>query len=247
MAVRIVGGMSFPGSITLQSDQFVSKARYQRDGTIETTTYPVPAPARMMHRFSRFPIPRILLFALFIFYSFSRLQRVCIVGLITYDVLFPNVPAPVQSGSTSISHLLGFMFPMLYFGWMIWAVRKWHAAEHKVIAAYTAWGTTSVTEIANANRIDMRCGGRFVLPFMLVPFTTVFLCKWFGWNVVVVSLFLYELLLWVDHLFGFDRIPVTRHASYLLQKYITTKEPDQRELETAQKALTNLLDAHAQA
>jgi hypothetical protein len=114
-------------------------------------------------------------------------------------------------------------------------VARWHGAEHKVAAAYArddpAWPDLVRTE----SRVHELCGGRFLLPLvvlLLAPIRTLTM-----WIAV-------EALLWIDKLYGIRRTPLLAQASTLLQKYITTAEPSNAEVETAIAAMRALIAAH---
>ena len=53
-----------------------------------------------------------------------------------------------------------------------------------------------------------------------------------------------EFVLWVDGLIGWDHVPLIRQASHLLQRRVTTRQPSDREMQTAQRALEILVSLH---
>lgn len=121
---------------------------------------------------------------------------------------------------------------------------SWHGAEHMTIAAYERNGSIDVGSIEKESPINPRCGGRLALPLLLTSTLAVVLSKELGMSVFLFSIPLFEVVLQVDALKGFDKITPFSQASTLLQRYVTTKRPGALEVATGQTALLSLLDAH---
>jgi uncharacterized protein YqhQ len=123
-------------------------------------------------------------------------------------------------------------------------IATWHGAEHKTIASYENNGSIEIEDIKKESRINDKCGGRLFLPLIVGMSSANFIAKKLGVNTAIVNLALMELVLWIDTLIGWDKIPITSQVSRWLQKHITTREPGEIELHTAQFAFQKLIDAH---
>jgi len=123
-------------------------------------------------------------------------------------------------------------------------IRSWHGAEHKAITAYEELGKTSLRHSRKASSIQPKCGGRLALPFILSAWVSSIVAPHTGYGTIVCQLIGVEVVLWIDRLIGWERIPFFSHASILLQKWVTTKDPGEKELRTAKVTLEALIDAH---
>jgi hypothetical protein len=122
--------------------------------------------------------------------------------------------------------------------------RPWHGAEHMTIAAYERSGSTRPCDVQCESPINDHCGGRLVLPLLLVG--TVWAAAPIRSRVLrlILGAVLVEAGLQVERLWGWDRIPVFAQASRLLQR-CTTRQPDEQHLAVARIAMAALLKAHA--
>lgn len=254
MRVQIVGGMSTPGSITIQSADFISRAQCGSDGQITYETRPAPKISKFLYKLNEYPIPRTLMLLLFLFNSLSRTTKIILASVLAFDLwgkfLSPETPPtpmpPVDDGFSIAPYLfqMGFYtFVLLFFN----RVAPWHAAEHKVIAAYRDSGSIDLVDIENASRIDRACGGRFPFPFILGSLFAGFISDTLSISPLLCSLLVCEAMLWIDRLVGFSNIRLTWFASRMLQTHLTTREPGLREICTAQTAMRNLIACHEQA
>lgn len=246
MKVHIIGGMSVPGSITIQSDRFISRATRGRDGQIRCFTTEVPKTAQWVRVISKIPIPRTLLFAIFLIPLLASFLSPSMIVAVIVVFLIPIPSSGTESGFSFLPLLLEISqisLPLLVFLFLN-QVGGWHAAEHKVIAAYLSTSSTSIAEIENANRIDRKCGARFIIPFLFGSVLADPISQFLGISSLLVILVIYEALFWIDHLVGFDRIAPTWFASRLLQTYLTTREPNLGELLTAKSAMDCLIERH---
>jgi len=128
-------------------------------------------------------------------------------------------------------------------------VFEYHGAEHKTINCYEAGEPLVVENVAKYTTVHRRCGTNFML---IVFFTSVFVFSFFGRPPFVQRVLLhlallplvaglsYELIrlagkpnppLWVE---------VLAAPGLLLQK-LTTREPDDRQMEVAIQALQTVL------
>ncbi|OGZ57488.1 MAG: hypothetical protein A3A00_00330 [Candidatus Spechtbacteria bacterium RIFCSPLOWO2_01_FULL_38_20] len=220
--VKIFGGFSFPKKITVVSNKFRSLAKYNSDTQkIETTVKP-------LSDFQKKLINTVWL------------PRTLRNPILVYGLMWFALFGSMESSTVSLVRLISTVsFFTLGFWFISKRIAKWHGAEHMTIEAYLTEGDTSTEGIKKYSPINKRCGGRFLLPWLMVVvvFNFLNLGNWFITLGIVT-------ILELDRFIPMHKVPVFRQASYLLQKYITTKEPNERELLTAQKAMLLLIEAH---
>jgi hypothetical protein len=243
--VRIVGGMSLPGCIMLNSTTHAAIAKHEGEGVIKVTTRRravipvddaseskwVPLTVRLIRHFFQALTPRDRLQWIILLGAFYALDRAGFVK--------PNAGIPGWLITSAIG---------LAAVWFVYSTRPWHAAEHMAIGSYAnGEGSASFDSIAQADRVHPRCGGRFVLPFLLL----MPLCEWLlgftsvsaGLAPFAAMLLVAETAFGVDALVGWYKLPVFCQASQLLQRHITTAPPDEVHLRTAETALVMLIYA----
>ncbi len=128
-------------------------------------------------------------------------------------------------------------------------VFQYHGAEHKAIYCYENDLELTVENARQFTTLHPRCGTNFLF---IVMFTSIILFSFFGWPnpliritmrilcVPIVAGISYEI---IKLLGKYDNI-ITKTVSYpgmMLQKF-TTKEPDDKQLEVALKALKSVVN-----
>lgn len=126
-------------------------------------------------------------------------------------------------------------------------VFQYHGAEHKTIHTYENDRPLTVEEVRNHSRLHARCGTNFLLFVMVV---SIFVFAFLGWpNLVerivsrlalmpVVAGISYELIRFA----GRSQNPLMKAmiAPGLMLQYMTTREPDDDQIEVAIRALTSV-------
>lgn len=254
--VAIRGGYSTSGKITILSEDHAGQAWW--DGSqIHVSTHPHPAFARFCAAHPHWPIPRVLrMFA--IFSSNLGWWRWLIAGmllvLLVLTVLVAVIPAssaPVPLGPALTlpraisSVVINLATVMVITALISLRVAKWHAAEHMVIAAYNRHGDISLGAIRRESRVDPHCGGRFLLPLIIVTNISTLVAYQRPELSLLYNLIAFEALLWLDHFFPLDRIWPFGQFSRWLQRVFTTAEPGNIEIHVARDAMLAVLNAHA--
>lgn len=126
-------------------------------------------------------------------------------------------------------------------------VYMYHGAEHKTINAWENGAELYPDIVARYSRIHCRCGTSFMLVVVIVSII-VFSCIgggsvfWrIGSRVILLPLVIglsYEFIRWASNSPSLGRICITPALSL---QYLTTKEPDMRQLEVALAALDSAL------
>lgn len=240
--IRIVGGISSCGRVSILSDEFISSARY-REGRVTCEVERLSSLLRFLYKHKGLPIPRLVRMALF--FADSMAKSWVSIFIAVFFLRAFTVNSTAASSHSIFDELTRFAVVLLaVFAYSIWRVAKWHGAEHMAIAAYENSGNTDVQSIERESTINKKCGGRLILPLLASVVISNLIAKNFGVNVTIAFLAVMEAMLWVDTLKGWDNIPVTSQASDLLQKWVTTRRPETREVLTAQRALSELVRAH---
>ncbi|MCH8049658.1 DUF1385 domain-containing protein [Patescibacteria group bacterium] len=256
--VNIIGGISFPGRIAILSDKLQSIATWgTMDGKEVVLSIVKPLPVLQLTRPTLkrrwIPIPRVLRLFIFIYIASNWWVRAFFILLIVAEVIRFLTPIPETVETVMVSPLivgLIYGFWIILIGLMIRLIaltRAWHGAEHMTIETYRSSGSSSLREIKKRSPVHPRCGGRLLAPILLVAFLSPILAIALGLPNILIALIGLEMVLWIDDLIGWYRIPIFAQLSRLLQRYLTTKVPSKRELLTAQVALKELLKAHEAA
>ncbi len=154
-----------------------------------------------------------------------------------------NVTLNLLDGSIRIVVFLGFLF--LLAQWKeIQRVFEYHGAEHKVVWAFEKRGPIDVAAARACTRFHPRCGTSFLLVvmgiamvlYMFLPFHSFWL-RFLGRIVLlpVIAGLSYEFIRYAARSQG--RLWKWAAQPGLWLQRVTTREPDDRQLETAIKAL----------
>ncbi len=249
--MQIIGGMAGKGSVSLSSTSFRVVARLKSDGDIDSSVTPLGGFRRFL-RENKYLFPKVLVFMLLLVSSFSKKQLLVIGGsfpifMIIMTMFVENAGGDPQANVESVESWMRYsrLLILLPFVWVFYKYfAGYHAAEHMAIAAYERHGPTGLDRIAEQSRIHGHCGGRFIAPAALVSTIALLLHPWIGKADVILSLIVFEAILWIDTFIGLERIAITAKASEWIQSYISTKPPTAEELRVGQEALRQLLLAH---
>ncbi len=167
---------------------------------------------------------------------------------------------PVMGDSTLLFNLVDGLIRVVLFLLYIWSIARmqdiqrvfqYHGAEHKTIFAFEHGDDLVVENVRNYSRLHPRCGTSFLLIVMLVSIAVFSLIPkvWpFVWKalarVVLLPLIAgisYEFLKWSAKN---DRHPLVKLviAPGLALQRLTTREPDDAQLEVAIRSVKEALD-----
>lgn len=262
--VNVVGGMSMPGSISIISENFQATASWPNDSSVPMVEVK-SLNSKVQEILKKKNVPKIVRLIVFLF---SQLNWMIIlaVAFIAFLEFFPalnplrlllqisntNIPKLSPLGSQLVMWAL-VAVQLGYMAWMMRGVRKFHAAEHMVIAALRNERNLQMSCVKRQDRIDPYCGGRFILPLILamvvlsqpvsvflrtLPIFSVLPTMTFD---VMITFIVYEWVLQVDAAIGWWNIKLFRWASYFLQKFLTTAPPDEKHLQIARAAMLKII------
>lgn len=124
-------------------------------------------------------------------------------------------------------------------------VRKYHAAEHKVVNCYMQGGTPTIDEVKKYDAADSDCGISTWLAMVAIP--TIF--SLFIWTNSTVVLIVVEVIITMIILNYVDSIVRIGWVNYvferfgiIVQKVFTLSEPDDKHLEVAIMALKDVVE-----
>lgn len=133
-------------------------------------------------------------------------------------------------------------------------VFEYHGAEHKSIFCYEYGEELTVENVRKYGRLHPRCGTSFLFIVMIV---SILLFSFFSWPSVLVRLLTrillipivagisYELMKWTGRSQG--KLAKVLSAPGMWLQMITTREPDDRQIEVAITALKNVLIEDSEA
>jgi uncharacterized protein YqhQ len=156
------------------------------------------------------------------------------------------------AGGIRLFLLLGYL-TLISFLKDVRRLFEYHGAEHKAIFAFEAGGTLDVPTAARQTRFHPRCGTSFLLIVMLVSIVLfgildALVIRWLGGLTLAIRLATHLPLIPLVGGISYEFIRISaRHSASLLGRIvvapglwlqkITTKEPDEHELEVALVAL----------
>lgn len=126
---------------------------------------------------------------------------------------------------------------------------RYHGAEHKAVNAYEDKKPLTIGSVRKYSTLNLRCGTSFLLIVLVVAVLFFSFVPSSGWllrvgaRVVLLPVIAgvsYELLK-LSHRFGSNRVVKLVAAPGMLLQKITTKEPDDKQIETAIAALNAVL------
>ncbi|MBF0536784.1 MAG: DUF1385 domain-containing protein [Nitrospirae bacterium] len=170
---------------------------------------------------------------------------------------------PIVAESSLMFNMVDGVIRVLFFLAYVIAVGLWkemrrvfeyHGAEHKVIFAYEAGGDMVMDKIRRFSTHHPRCGTSFLfivmvlsmLVFSIIPKEWAFYMK-FGSRIVLIPLIAgtsYEILKLSARLSDNPLVRFLIKPGLMLQ-YITTKEPDEGQIEVALKALMEVVSTES--
>jgi uncharacterized protein YqhQ len=116
-------------------------------------------------------------------------------------------------------------------------LRPWHGAEHKLIAA------AENHDIDNSHSYSIlhdRCGGTFILTLLVIGYGYMFLISPFLAIPVGSYTIMYGFILFESKYFHHHNHPGI-HIGILIQKYLTTSEPDKELVDVGIKGMKELI------
>ncbi|MFC0297361.1 DUF1385 domain-containing protein [Geobacillus jurassicus] len=205
--------------------------------------------------------------------KFKLILGAAAIGVLSFlfaKTLFTLIPAlaaaafkPLVSGKTGqillegafkLALLLGYIY-FISLTPLVRRVFQYHGAEHKVINAFEAGWPLTVEHVQRASRLHYRCGSSFILFTVIVGlFLYLFVPTDPLWLRIVNRLALIPVVLGVSfEVLQFTNklrdIPLLRWLGYpgLWLQRLTTKEPDDDQVEVAIASFQRLLHLEAEA
>ncbi len=250
MSINIIGGRSAFRQVGILSDQLTVIAYFREDGKIHHKIITHGRLSLFLYKrkwLKCVPLLQLIRMALFLIDTMSKSGR-----LIVGSVMLGFVLTQIFMGSAFHTPTNPFLMWCVITGMLVvgyyfhfQCIGPWHGAEHMAIAAYRKHRSRDMEVIRQQNRVDDNCGGRLLLPtLVLIAIANIAAYKLGMHQPAIASLAALEFTLWIDGLVSWNRIPLARQASHFLQKRITTRQPGDKELQIAQQALKTLINAH---
>lgn len=143
-----------------------------------------------------------------------------------------------------IAILITYMYFISKLDDILYRISQYHGAEHKTIFCYEAEEKLTIENVKKFGRLHPRCGTNFLFLTMIVSIILFTLTGWGGfWQRLILRIVLmplvagitYELIKWL----GRTESKLGKFIAYpgLKLQELTTKEPDDEQLEVAIKSL----------
>ena len=238
-----LSGYSTCRRIRILSDRFTAIATYHpNDHSVSCSRTKHPLVAR---GWSRFFVPRIFRLCSMIIAGNGFFAHCLVAFVILQALLAPPVPPNANAVALAVTSIIANAIPLvLFLLYTRFRIARWHGAEHMAIASYERTKQIDPIAMMDESTVHPKCGGRLLAPIFCSLLVVPFLAQLLHLSMPISLLLLLEFILQIDALIGFDRVPVFRTLSILLQRHITTQRPRAEELATAWFALKTLAAAH---
>ncbi|MDQ3965283.1 MAG: DUF1385 domain-containing protein [Actinomycetota bacterium] len=245
----LFGGMARLWGVDFFGPNYMSSAE-RRDDKIYVWIDPfnVWRPEGFLGRASKWPIVRSIFFwGRFLLLLVGSIRiLVSFVAIVAVLWLFVSLmEAGTEAIGGPVGAILAFFaaFPILpalipFFAAMKFTpIGRYHGAEHKAVAAYEKYGEVTLEGAKSMSRLHPRCGTNILIYLILAALLDPFIdwAPYAGLQFILVS----------EAWFVFGKKRASIVVGNFLQKYFTTSEPGQKELEVAVESLKELLRAEA--
>lgn len=155
------------------------------------------------------------------------------------------LPIPLQVGEKLITYLAVLLSFSLLASLFYPTLFAYHGAEHKSVVTYENGRSLTVEEARKSTRLHPRCGTSFFAiiilldSLILTPFLAYYQLAYDSWWQLLLIGFSYEVSLYINNNCASLLSRVLRPLGLLLQR-LTTREPDDQQLEVALAALQAL-------
>ena len=243
----LFGGMARWWGVDFFGPNYASSAE-RRDDKIYVWIGPfsVWKPAGVLARVSQWPIVRSIIFWFRLLLVLAGSIRVLIFFVASMAAIWLFVSlldTATESVGGPLGAVLAFFaaFPILpvllpFFAAMKFTpIGRYHGAEHKAVAAYEKYGEVTLEGAKGISRLHPRCGTNVLIYIILAGLADPFI-DWAPYAVL-------QFILISEAWFVFGKTKASVALGNLMQRYLTTSEPGQKELEVAVESLNELLRA----
>jgi len=166
-----------------------------------------------------------------------------------WDITLPSLAQNAISGVIRIAIFVSYILLVS----LLKDIRRtfeYHGAEHKSIACYEAGEELTAENAKKYTRFHPRCGTSFIIVVLIISIVATAFINWNTWPKIAIILtkiamlpvivgISFEFLIWA----GKHPNPVTKilSAPGLWMQRVTTREPDEEQLEVAITALKNAM------
>jgi uncharacterized protein YqhQ len=243
----LFGGMARWWGVDFFGPNYASSAERREDKIyVWIDPFNVWRPTGTLARISEWPVVRSVFFWFRILLVLAGSIRALVFFVATMAVIWFLVHL-AESATDSVGGPLGAVlaffaaFPILpvllpFFASMKFTpIGRYHGAEHKAVAAYEKYGEVTLEGAKGVSRLHPRCGTNILIYIILAGLANPFI-PWASYAVL-------QFVLISEAWFVFGRTRVSIAVGNLMQRYLTTSEPCQKELEVAVESLNELLRA----
>jgi uncharacterized protein YqhQ len=236
------------GGVDFFGPTYTSSAE-RRDGKIYVWIDPLNLwrPTGVLRRIAEWPIVRSIFFWFRILLQLAGSIWALLSFVASIFVIWLLVDL-LQSATESVGGPLGAVlafladFPILpvllpfFIAMKFTPIGRYHGAEHKAVAAYEKYGEVTLEGAKSVSRIHPRCGTNILIYIILVGLAGPYMDWLTAWAVL-------QFIVISEAWFIFGRTRASIAIGNFMQRYLTTREPHQKELEVAVESLNELLRA----
>lgn len=249
-----IGGSALPNGIILQYDDIVVKSTRNKNEEIVVEVKSIECQKKYIKNkyeriIERMPVLRGIYHLIIV--NGNKYIKLNILLFLLLDI-FERIPLLNNDSVSSIYSSLLVIINVFLIGAFIYiliylkSILKYHGVEHKIVNAFEQDKRIQINEVKKCSRVHNRCGTIFAI-FVLLTFIAI---KYFV-SILSLKLFLsIQVLLSIGIAYeiysneflnkiGFKHISTI--GGYI-QKYLTTLEPDEKQLEVGIACINKLLE-----
>lgn len=236
----ILSGRALTNGIELESDNFIVRARRKND-SIEFDIDELEddeedsVTSKIGDLIDKIPIIR----GISNHISLSMFNKLFIIIIIALDIfkVFEQSKNLSSNNVVSIYTVFTIIFSaiILYFLINIKNIFQYHGAEHKVVNTYEKYRKINLENVKNASRIHYRCGTIYVIFLLFVFIVLSFFIEYISIKFLLSYGIAYEI--YISNKFQY----VYKLGGWL-QKYLTTLEPDEKQIQVAISCVNKILE-----
>ena len=243
----LFGGMARWGGVDFFGPHYASSAQRKQDGIyVWIDPSNLWKPTGTLERLSKIPVIRSLFFwgRLVLQLAGSLWALLFFVG--TMAVLWFLVVL-MERGTEAVGGPVGEIFAflalfpilpvlLLFFAAMKFtSIGRYHGAEHKAVAAYEKYGEVTLEGAKSMSRLHPRCGTNILVYIIIAALVDPFV-DWAPYGVI-------QFILISEAWFVLGKTGPSIAIGNFIQRWLTTSEPGQREMEVAVEGLAELVRA----
>jgi len=242
--MKILGGEASNNGISYSSDNYIVKAKRLKNNTINVSSRQIKS-RKIIDFISKIPFIRGLspIFEIIITHPISTAIIVIITLIISFIFNYVKLKSGYSnfnSYNLNINIVAILIFLALCYPKVL-SIGEYHGAEHKVFNTYENEKELTIENVKKESRMNERCGSNLAIFTFIIFYVILIFFKLYFVNILVSWSLGYEIFR-VKNKHLKKIVKPLFFVGYLYQKYISTKEPSENEIEVGIKALGALIE-----